>query len=297
MDPTLFTNLLSQFRDSIFSIIATSGSTTQQVGFTILSALVTIMTVMTGVRIMYHDHHAFQKLRLFIGVVLMVWIMMKLYTTQSVFLGGTSFSELIPRFAFGLADQVGTSLQQAMIAKLNELTAGGTKNTIELSILHMRDLMQYVTITLLTAVLELAMFVVVAFGYLALGALIAVGPVLIPFLLVPKLDFLFWGWLKAMIKYSFYPVIGNLILLVICKLMLATLNSTVLANSPSGGAIALTFAQIPLILVLFLGATYATFKIPSLVGDIFTGAASLGQGVEQAATQAVRAVASVASAG
>ncbi len=295
MDPTLFNNLLAQFRNSIFSIITTSGSTTQQVGFTILSALVTIMTVMAGIRIMYHDRHAFHKLRIFTGLVFMVWIIMKLYTTQSAFLGGTSFSELIPRFAFALADQVGNSIQQEMIAKLQQILNGIPAGNLS-SFLSVRDTIQYLMITILVAALELAMFMVVGFGYLALGALIAVGPVLIPFLLVPKLDFLFWGWLKAMIKYSFYPVIGNLVLLVICKLMLATLNSTVLTNAPSAGAIAVNLAQAPLILVLFLGAIYGTFKIPALISDIFNGAASAGQGVEQAATQAVRAVASVAAA-
>ena len=289
MDPTLFQSLLAQFRDSIFSVLATNGGVFQQVGFSIMAALTVIMIVMAGIRIMYSDHHSLHKLRTFSGIVLTVWIMLKLYTTPSIFLGGNSFSEMIPRFAFGLADQVGASTQQAMIAKLNDLTSGITQNTLALSIFHIRDLFLYGIITILIAVLELAMFIVVGFGYLALGALLAIGPVLIPFLLVPKLDFLFWGWLRSLIKYSFYPVIGNLVLLVICKLMLSTLNSTVLVNSPSAGAIALSLTQLPLVLVLFLAAIYGIFKIPGLVSDIFSGAASAGQGVQQAVTSAVAA--------
>jgi hypothetical protein len=291
MDPTLFNNLLADFRNSIFTIISTSGTTTQQIGFSILSALVTIMAVMAGIRVMYHDHHAFHKLRLFTGIVLLVWIIMRLYTTQSALLGGTSFSEMIPRFAFGLADQVGISIQQEMIAKLKQILDGAQSSSGFMAFLHVRDTIQYITITVLVGFLELVMFVVVGFGYLALGALIAIGPVLIPFLLVPKLDFLFWGWLRAMMKYSFYPVIGNLVLLVICKLMLATLNSTVLAGNASAGAIVLNISQVPLILILFVAAVYAIFKIPSLVTDIFNGTASAGQGVQQAVTSAVAAAA------
>ena len=76
------------------------------------------------------------------------------------------------------------------------------------------------------------MFIVIGFGYLALEAVLVIGPVLIPFMIVPKLDFLFWSWLKALIKYSFYPVIGNIVLLGICQLMLSILNTTLPTSGP-----------------------------------------------------------------
>lgn len=288
MDPTLFNNLLSQFRNSIFSVVAGNGAVTQQLGFTLLSAITTIMTVFAGTRIAFHDHHAFHKLRTFTGLVILVWIMLKLYTTSSPLLGGTSFSQLIPQFAFGLADSIGTALQQTMIAKLNQILQGVDAGGF-FAFLHLRDFFQYLVITLLVAALELAMFIVIAFGYIALGALVAVGPVLIPFMLIPKLDFLFWGWLKAMIKYSFYPVIGNLVLLVLCQLMLSTLNATILQNAPSAGAIALSIDQAPMILIIFIAGIYGVFKIPSLVSDLFSGAASAGHGMAQAAQSAIAA--------
>ena len=34
------------------------------------------------------------------------------------------------------------------------------------------------------------------------------GPLFIPFLLVDKLSFLFWGWLRAFIGFSFYKVVA-----------------------------------------------------------------------------------------
>ena len=36
-----------------------------------------------------------------------------------------------------------------------------------------------------------------------------VGPLFVPFFIVPTLEWLFWGWLKAFIQYSFMPVIAN----------------------------------------------------------------------------------------
>jgi hypothetical protein len=110
-----------------------------------------------------------------------------------------------------MADLVGTTTQQEMLSKLNDITTG-IQDMGEFSMLHARDFVIYLLITLLIAVLELSMLIVAGFGYLALGAILIIGPILIPFMLVPKLDFLFWSWLKALIKYSFYPVIGNIII-------------------------------------------------------------------------------------
>ena len=150
------------------------------------------------------------------------------------------------------------------------------------SFLHIRDFLIYLIISGLIAVLELAMFIVIGFGYLALGAVLVIGPVLIPFMIVPKLDFLFWSWVKALIKYSFYPVIGNIVLLGICQIMLSILNLTI-----PGGQVVITIAQIPVLAIVFCAGLYATFKIPSLVQDIFSGSANAGGGVQSAITGAV----------
>jgi hypothetical protein len=222
------------------------------------------------------------KLRTLAGLILIVWIMLTLYTRSSPLLGGYSFSEAIPRSAFGMADLVGTTTQQQMIAKLDQIISG-LSDMSSFSLLHVRDFMTYLIITLLVALLELAMFIVIGFGYLALGAVLVIGPVLIPFMIVPKLDFLFWSWLKALIKYSFYPVIGNIVLLGICQLMLSILNTTL----PTAGQIVITITQIPILIIVFAAGLYAIFKIPSLVGDIFSGAANAGSGVQAAITGAV----------
>jgi len=292
MDPTLFNNLLQSFRDTIFTVL-TNGSPFGQLGHNFFRGIAIIMIVIAGVRIATQEDRSFHKLRNLVGVLMIVWAMISLYSVPNVLLGGYSFSELIPRGAFGLADIVGTSTQQAMIAKLHEILKGLSKGDA-FSMLHVQDFFVYILITLVIAVLELAMFIVVGFGYLALGAVVIMGPVLIPFMLIPKLDFLFWSWLKALIKYSFYPVIGNVILLGICQLMLSTLNTTVLAGGhATAGAIAVELAQLPLLIIILLAGIYSIFKIPQLVSDIFSGTSSAGTGVQQAVSSAVGAAMSM----
>ncbi|HEV7234738.1 MAG TPA: type IV secretion system protein, partial [Ktedonobacteraceae bacterium] len=203
MDPTLLNNLLASLRNTIFDVLTQNGTPFQQLGQNIFRTLAIVMIVIAGSRIAFSDHHALHKLRTLAGLLLLVWIMITLYSTPSPLLGGYSFSEAIPKTAFGMADLVGTTTQQQMLSKLNDISTG-IQDMGEFSMLHARDFIIYLLITLLIAVLELAMFIVVGFGYLALGAILIIGPILIPFVLVPKLDFLFWSWLKALIKYSFY---------------------------------------------------------------------------------------------
>ncbi len=282
MDPTLLNNLLASLRDTIFGVLTQNGTPFAQLGLNIFRTITIVMIVIAGTRIAFSDNHSLHKLRTLAGLILIVWIMLTLYTRSSPLLGGYSFSEAIPRSAFGMADLVGTTTQQQMIAKLDQIISG-LSNMSSFSLLHVRDFMTYLIITLLVALLELAMFIVIGFGYLALGAVLVIGPVLIPFMIVPKLDFLFWSWLKALIKYSFYPVIGNIVLLGICQLMLSILNTTL----PTAGQIVITITQIPILIIVFAAGLYAIFKIPSLVGDIFSGAANAGSGVQAAITGAV----------
>jgi hypothetical protein len=282
MDPTLLNNLLASLRDTIFGVLTQNGTPFAQLGLNIFRTITIVMIVIAGTRIAFSDNHSLHKLRTLAGLILIVWIMLTLYTRSSPLLGGYSFSEAIPRSAFGMADLVGTTTQQQMIAKLDQIISG-LSDMSSFSLLHVRDFMTYLIITLLVALLELAMFIVIGFGYLALGAVLVIGPVLIPFMIVPKLDFLFWSWLKALIKYSFYPVIGNIVLLGICQLMLSILNTTL----PTTGQIVITITQIPILIIVFAAGLYAIFKIPSLVGDIFSGAANAGSGVQAAITGAV----------
>jgi hypothetical protein len=288
MDPTLLNNLLASLRNTIFDVLTQNGTPFQQLGQNIFRTLAIVMIVVAGSRIAFSDHHALHKLRTLAGLVLLVWIMITLYSTPSPLLGGYSFSEAIPKTAFGMADLVGTTTQQQMLSKLNDIS-NGIQDMGEFSMLHARDFIIYLLITLLIAVLELAMFIVVGFGYLALGAILVIGPILIPFVLVPRLDFLFWSWLKALIKYSFYPVVGNIILLGISQIMLSVLNTTLLSQGLTPGRIAVSMTQVPILAVVFLAGIYSIFKIPSLVGDIFSGAANAGSGVQQAVSGAVAA--------
>ncbi len=116
------------------------------------------------------------------------------------------------------------------------------------------------------ALAETATFAVIAFGYIAAAITVLVGPVFVPFFIVPQMEWLFWNWLKALLQYAFYPVIANAYVYVMGNL----LNHFVDSHPPpyDSGNMALLF--LPL-LFLLLAFTYGIVKIPSLVNSIFAG--------------------------
>jgi hypothetical protein len=276
--------LLNNFQQQFFQQVAQIGGVLWPYGFSLLSALTIIMTVFAGARIMFHDHHAFHKLRNFTGVVLLLWIMMQAYTRPIGLLGGDSFSQMIPDYAAGLASHVDTTTETTLVNTLNNYANLNMQANGEFSLWHIEPLITTLLTIGLVVLLELAMFLVIAFGYLALGVVIGIGPILIPFLLVPKLDFLFWGWLKALTKYSFYPVVGKLFLLIICQLMTTLINTL---SSSAAGLVNLTLAQNFILCVFLLVGIYGIFKLPNLITDIFNGASSAGDATA-AAQQGVR---------
>ena len=67
---------------------------------------------------------------------------------------------------------------------------------------------------LLVAVAKALSLAVIAFGLIASAVCALLGPIFVPFFIVKQLDWLFWGWLKSFIQYSFIPVVAIAFLMV-----------------------------------------------------------------------------------
>ena len=112
----------------------------------------------------------------------------------------------------------------------------------------------------------------VAAGRVAAGACVVLGPLFIPWLFVPKMDFLFWGWLRSYLQFSFYTAVGWTFL-ALCSFMLDGLWSTVPARLEAQVVWFFYSATVLLVAVL------AMFKVHALTHSIFHGAGSFDTGV------------------
>jgi hypothetical protein len=72
----------------------------------------------------------------------------------------------------------------------------------------------YWTVLLLIAFAKAVSLAVIAFGLIASAVCALLGPIFVPFFIVPKLDWLFWGWFRSFVQYSFVPVVAIAFLMI-----------------------------------------------------------------------------------
>ena len=183
---------------------------------------------------------------------------------------GSSFHNLITDESQFLANKITQNQLQTVIdgvsdfeARLNSPTFGDFLGTAI-----------YVIIIILLAAAQAVTIVVVAFGFIATAVCVLVGPIFIPFFIVPQLEWLFWGWFKAFIQYAFYQVIAAAVVYIIANLLVGTLRL------PPAGTLSTVqlMAWFPVLLITFLASIYALLKVPVLTNHIFSGASGGSSG-------------------
>jgi hypothetical protein len=113
---------------------------------------------------------------------------------------------------------------------------------------------------------QFALLFVVSFGMIASAVCALVGPLFVPFFIVPTLEWLFWGWLKAFIQYSFIPVIANAFIFIFERFL-----SRYLQTLPPGLRLEEQLLYSVYALMILLTFTIGVLLVPSLSSSIFSG--------------------------
>jgi hypothetical protein len=178
---------------------------------------------------------------------------------------GTSFHNLVTDEAQFLAGRIDQAQLQTVVARVadfeSRIDSPGVADFLGTII--------YAIVMILLATAQAIAIVVIAYGFIATAVCVLVGPIFIPFFIVPKLEWLFWGWFKCFIQYAFYQVVASAVVFVIANLILG-----ILGLQPTG---AISTAQLiglfPVLFITFLAAIYGLLKIPALTNHIFSGTA------------------------
>src|SRR6478752_929585 len=128
----------------------------------------------------------------------------------------------------------------------------------------------YWTVLVLIAFAKALSLAVVAFGLIASAVCALLGPIFVPFFIVPKLDWLFWGWLKSFIQYSFIPVVAIAFLMIFERFVfryVTTLPPTI--TTAEFGVYGIQ--AVAVILTFSIGM----LLVPSLTASIFSGQGGL----------------------
>jgi len=175
---------------------------------------------------------------------------------------GTSFHNLVTDESQFLANKI----NQTELQTVEERIADFETRMDSPGVVDILGTALYAVIIILLAAAQAIAIVVIAFGFIATAVCVLVGPIFIPFFIVPHMEWLFWGWLRSLIQYAFYPVVANAYVYVFGSLLIHFIDS----HPPpyDGATILLLFFPLVLLLIAF---TYGIVKIPTLVNSLFTG--------------------------
>ena len=142
---------------------------------------------------------------------------------------------------------------------------------------------------LLTLITVLVGYSFVIFSQLAISLITLLGPLFIPWLVLPYMSFLFWSWFRMLITYSLYAAIAAGVFRITIQLIMAV--GTAYQERVNVDSIAAALQQLTSLtgtgitefivwsitfILALLTALLATFKIPELAGGLVTGTAPGG---------------------
>jgi hypothetical protein len=178
---------------------------------------------------------------------------------------GTSFHNLVTDEAQFLSSQIDQAQLQTVVTQVADFESRMDSPTWG----DVLGTLIYVIVTILLAAAQAAAIVVIAYGFIATAVCVLVGPVFVPFFIVPKMEWLFWGWFRCFIQYAFYQVIASAVVYIIGNLILGVLQL------PPAGTLSTVqlIAWFPVLFITFLASIYTLLKIPALTNHIFSGTA------------------------
>jgi type IV secretory pathway VirB6-like protein len=260
-------NVFSALSQAITQLLSSQGNTLQATGLNIFRGLAVILIVWFGVKSALsaaQGHGGGFHFAKFADLILMIAFGLGMLTYYSTPIPGTSysFSDLITKEGLNLSNQIESSQTQEIAKTITnaEQQLGSPPGSFNI----LEDL-TYLLITLILAAMEATAFCVIAYGYVAAAVCVLIGPIFIPWFIVPKMDWLFWGWLKAFIGFSFYQVVASAFIYVFAKVlssMFQVIGTISISNA---------FTVLPALLVTLGVCVYGLFKIPELTASILGG--------------------------
>lgn len=260
-------NIFSALAQAITQLLSSQGNILQATGLDIFRGLAVIMIVWFGIKSALsasQGHGGGFHFAKFADLILMIAFGLGMLTYYSTPIPGASysFSDLVTKEGLNLSNQIESSQTQEIADTITnaEQQLGAPPGSFNI----LEDL-TYLLIVVILAAMEATAFCVIAYGYVAAAVCVLIGPIFIPWFIMPKMDWLFWGWLKAFIGFSFYQVVASAFIFVFAKVltnMFQVIGTISISNA---------FTVLPALLVTLAVCVYGLFKIPELTASILSG--------------------------
>ncbi|MDT8068980.1 MAG: type IV secretion system protein [Terriglobia bacterium] len=251
---------------AISQLLTTKSAAIQAMGLNMFRGLAVILIVWFGVKAALsaaHGHGGFNFAR-FADLILLISFGLGMLTYYSTPIPGVgySFSDLITQETLQIAGQIESDqTQQIADAVVNAEEQLGSPP----GIFSFHESLTFIVMAIALAAMQATAFAIIAYGYVASAVCVLLGPIFIPFFIVPKMDWLFWGWFKAFIGFSFYQVIASAFIYVFAKVLTAMFQ--VIGKISISNALTV----LPALFITLMVCIYGLAKIPELTGAILSG--------------------------
>ena len=212
MEPQPALNLLPTVQQAISNLLTTYEPEFLRFGYNLFLAFATILIAWQGIRMMFSHEGLGEQLFDFAKLLLFVsfgYALITFYETPLPGIG-VSFSNLITDQAYYFQSVLEARAFDNIYQHFDDLS----ERFLQPDAWSILANLIYWTVLLLIAFAKAVSLAVIAFGLIASAVCGLLGPIFVPFFIVPKLDWLFWGWLRSFIQYSFIPVVAVAFLMI-----------------------------------------------------------------------------------
>lgn len=251
------------------ALLSGHSATIDVIGMRMLLGLATIMMVWFGIQEALASAHGgpgFHLGKFLNFVMLLSFAYAFVYYYDSEIPGvGYSLTGFIRQGTSALADTIGTDQANNMLEAIKTTLAGSGPGMTSMTKPYL--LLVYTITQVMLSVLSALISAIIAYGAIAATILALVGPIFIPFMVFEKTEFLFWGWLKAYISFSFYKVIAAAAMSVLAQMFFGYYQGLASVNSDQQAAA----QNFPILLMLIIVNVFILTKIPAITASIFSG--------------------------
>jgi hypothetical protein len=263
--------LLNFIAEQCQSLTASTAPTIDAMGLRIVLSLATIMLVWFGIQEALASAQGGQGFNMarFLNFFLLITFAYTfvLYYDSSIPGIGYSLKSFISDGTTDLANIIGHDATASMLQSIDGSLQKSGPGMAMFTAPYM--MVAYLVNQISLAVLAALISVIIAYGEIAAAIIGLLGPIFIPFLVIEKLEFLFWGWLKAFLSFSFYKVIAAATMSILGHLFMAYSTNLIDFTNPIK-----MLQNFPFIILLVVVNIFMIIKIPAITSSIFSGSSS-----------------------
>lgn len=245
-------NIFSDISAAIIQFFTANGAFFQSLGQREFYLLVALSIFLFGAETILAGFHEDRFVRL-IFTILVVASLLSMYP---------GFYHLVTGETKYLSTRLEAGQNEMLQTKLNQAAVG----TEVPSIANVLGMFWYVVLIILIGLERFMCFAVIGFSYMAQAVTIILGPLFLPWAIMPSLEWIAHSWFRSFIQYSFYGVVAS---------AMVYLNALVMLQFFGANPFPWDVNRLPVLVIQFstiVGVCmYSLVHIPSLTNSLFSG--------------------------